>query len=327
MGKDITKNLYFDDDNSSCTDISTAYDFSAIHDSISNIMKTITPTLRANIAVAYDVNAMRDMSNRMKEMTSPLLANMSSAYDFSAIHDSISNIMKTITPTLRANVAAAYDVNAMRDMSNRIKEMTSPLLVNMASAHDFSAMHNSIRNLVSQIDNSGGFDMDIFESEDERNDFIEVKEIIKENNNNGAPALNDKQKKIFDTYIYPIILALFIQFFIVPLTSQQSIVEKEVIKNTFNANYAIMEVNKHFTISQGFDRDILNYLGLRFIGREEVCVRIRPNNSSAVVEKLPLGKIVKLVDKNKKWSKITWADENGNSYYGWVQSWKINIFK
>lgn len=42
---------------------------------------------------------------------------------------------------------------------------------------------------------------------------------------------------------------------------------------------------------------------------------------------LPLGKVVCVVNKYKKWIEITWQSEEGEYCSGWIQNYKVTQFK
>lgn len=55
--------------------------------------------------------------------------------------------------------------------------------------------------------------------------------------------------------------------------------------------------------------------------------RIKPGCSSKVVAHLPIGKLVCIVGKYKKWVEITWENDKGECYSGWVQNYRLKKFK
>ena len=236
----------------------------------------------------------------------------------STTNDSIKNL----TDVMATSIASWYDSDKLRNIT---KNLSDGLIAGISS-YDFSAFKNSMKGILTLIDENDGFNYDDFESEEEANDFIEVKEIIKTTPENVAIILTGRQKQIFGTYIYPLIL-MVLSIYFSSLTSKPSIINNSITNNTYNTKYYISEVNNYYTINQKLDIDILSNMNLRFINRKEVYVRINPDNSSAVIGKLSLGKIVEAVEKYKKWVKIRWSDEDDNVYYGWTQNWKLSKFE
>ena len=48
---------------------------------------------------------------------------------------------------------------------------------------------------------------------------------------------------------------------------------------------------------------------------------------SIVIEKLEEGKVVRIIDKYKKWRQIIWENEDGEECMGWIQNYKLTEFK
>ena len=43
--------------------------------------------------------------------------------------------------------------------------------------------------------------------------------------------------------------------------------------------------------------------------------------------KIQIGKVVCIIDKYKKWVKVSWSNENDEFYCGWLQNYKLAKFK
>ncbi len=98
------------------------------------------------------------------------------------------------------------------------------------------------------------------------------------------------------------------------------------ITNDNSINYYVKEVNNTYVYNYGVSPDEYNSYGFRFVSEAEIMVRIKPDCSSTVVEKLKLGKIVNIVDKHKKWVQIRWKNEDDIYSYGWIQNYKLSEF-
>ena len=46
-----------------------------------------------------------------------------------------------------------------------------------------------------------------------------------------------------------------------------------------------------------------------------------------VIEKLEEGKVVRIIDKYKKWRQIIWENEDGEECMGWIQNYRLTEFK
>ncbi len=133
--------------------------------------------------------------------------------------------------------------------------------------------------------------------------------------------LSQAQINVFKDYIYPIIVALFFHI-LQTITAQPTIVNNI----TYNENHYVNMVNNYYTIEQNMDVNILNGFYLMFVSKSEINVRKSADNSSIIVGKLTLGKVVQVVEKHKKWVKISWI-EDSQYYTGWVQNWKLSNFQ
>ncbi|MBE6813526.1 MAG: SH3 domain-containing protein [Ruminococcaceae bacterium] len=98
------------------------------------------------------------------------------------------------------------------------------------------------------------------------------------------------------------------------------------ITNDYSTNYYIQEVQNQY-VNYVTNGNITINESICFVAEKEVKPRIKPDCSSQVIEKLPLGKIVKVVEKYKKWVHICWLNEDGTHLYGWVQNYKLREFK
>lgn len=98
------------------------------------------------------------------------------------------------------------------------------------------------------------------------------------------------------------------------------------ITNDYSVNYYIEEVN-NFYVNQDVNTKDYNESGYRFVSEETIMPRVKPDCKSTVVDKLPLGKVVLIVDKYKKWVQIRWKNADDTFSYGWVQNYKLSEFK
>ncbi len=89
----------------------------------------------------------------------------------------------------------------------------------------------------------------------------------------------------------------------------------------------IIQVNCDCINELNIDAALINRSGYRIINRNNVMPRIKPDCSSAVTGCLFTGQIVQILDKKKKWIRVSWNDDTGNERSGWIQNYKVSEFK
>lgn len=89
----------------------------------------------------------------------------------------------------------------------------------------------------------------------------------------------------------------------------------------------IVNVNNYYVNELEIDADFLNMLSYRIINQNNVMPRTSSDCSSKVVAHLKKGQLVKVLDKYRKWIKISWEDENGQERTGWIQNYKVTEFR
>ena len=92
-----------------------------------------------------------------------------------------------------------------------------------------------------------------------------------------------------------------------------------------NYNYT-QQVNNYYIVGMGYDAKELNTTKYRIVNRESI-VRLKHDCHSIVIEKLEEGKVVRIIDKYKKWRQIIWENEDGEECMGWIQNYKLTEFK
>lgn len=133
--------------------------------------------------------------------------------------------------------------------------------------------------------------------------------------------LTPKQEKFFREYIYPFLLML------IPIIIGFILQKPSVTDNTYTSNNSIAYVNNYYVVQEGYSKEFLNDNNLRIINIDKVIIRKKHDCSSTVITRLAIGKVVCVVDKYKKWIKITWRDDNGKYYCGWLQNYKLSEFR
>ena len=95
---------------------------------------------------------------------------------------------------------------------------------------------------------------------------------------------------------------------------------------TINIYNYTQQVNNYYVVGRGYDAKELNTTKYRIVNRESI-VRLKHNCHSIVIEKLEEGKVVRIIDKYKKWRQIIWENEEGEECMGGIQNYKLTEFK
>lgn len=78
---------------------------------------------------------------------------------------------------------------------------------------------------------------------------------------------------------------------------------------------------------KAFSLDELDLSNLRFVKTGRLLLRESPSTSSAIKDELQLGQVVTVINKQRNWTEISYAYENGEIIHGWVFSRYIEKFK
>lgn len=234
--------------------------------------------------------------------------NIMENYDFSAITSALVNFNKLNYPSAVAN------------MSSALVSASAALKV-----YDSFKFTNAIQNALSNFDWSNSIHIsDILEEVTEQyiqeNELDEIasEEIREVVSIKDGKLLSEQQRKIWEVYIYPLLSSFIVSLLFYILSSNQP---QPVATNN------ITEVNNYYTVEVGMDVDALNDYNFRIICKDNVMPRVKPDCSSRVVGHLPMGKIICVVGKYKKWIEITWKNDEGEYFSGWIQNYKIVGFK
>ena len=95
---------------------------------------------------------------------------------------------------------------------------------------------------------------------------------------------------------------------------------------TINIYNYTQQVNNYYVVGRGYDAKELNTTKYRIVNRESI-VRLKHKCHSIVIEKLEEGKVVRIIDKYKKWRQIIWENEDGEECMGWIQNYRLTEFK
>lgn len=111
------------------------------------------------------------------------------------------------------------------------------------------------------------------------------------------------------------------------------------VTNTFNINIenaSLITINIHDTkiitkeIKHAVKKLPLDATALssyRFVIIESLAVRRSPKMESEKIDKIPLGKMVRIVEKRRNWSLIEYMNQDGEYVYGWTHTRYLEKFK
>lgn len=242
---------------------------------------------------------------------------MSSIYDWQKQSDAINRISDMLN-FFSSQMNSANRFGGMSSMQNMMVNYDFSAITKV---HDYFKFTNAIQNALSNFDWSNSIHIsDILKEvteqyiqDNELDETVseEIREVVASKD---GKLLSEKQRKIWQMYIYPLLVSLL--FFI--LSSNQS---QQVATNT------ITEVNNYYTVEVGMNVNTLNDYNFHMICKDNVMPRIKPDCSSRVVGHLTMGKIVCVVGKYKKWMEIIWKNDEGEYFSGWIQNYKIVGFK
>lgn len=225
------------------------------------------------------------------------IQNIIKTYDFSAINSVLNNLTRISGSQAMVGMSAALEAyDAVKFSSAIVSVLRSLTAIDKLSISDF------VEEVTEQY-------IDKNELSDEAAEEIRT---VATAENKGV--LTEKQLRVWEVYIYPFLISLL--FYI--LSSKQP--EPVVMNN-------ITYVNNYYTTEVGIQVEVLNEYNFRIVCENNVRPRIKPDCSSKVVEELPFGKVVCVVEKYKKWIEITWENDEGEYCSGWIQNYKVKKFK
>lgn len=203
------------------------------------------------------------------------------------------------------------DISTMLTVQNRV--------LNQMKGIDFSQFSN-ISYAINYIAEEYILDNDIDDSKEKDEILLVADNLLK--GESYVEDLSPRQKVFFVNYIYPIIL-IFVQIIIECIISKPGFINNN---NINNVNNYVTTINNYY-IQEGFNKDFLNDNNLRIVSSKKATVREKRDCSSKIICELQIGKIVCVIDKYKKWVKVSWYSEDGKYYNGWIQNYKLTYFK
>ena len=273
--------------------MASALDMVSIRTNILNSANILSSVWSEHFEVYKAIQHLDLQSFFMNDSVKQMLDN----FDFSAITSALGSFNKLDITSALENASSALNVYDSLKFSNAIQ-----------SAFDSIEWKNveQISDILEKVTEQYIEDNQIDEATSE-----EIREVVIVGK---KELFTDKQRKTWEVYIYPFLISLL--FFI--LSSKQP--------QPAESN-SITEINNYYTVEIGIDVSTLNDCNFRMICEDNVMPRIKPDCSSRVVGHLPKGKVVCVVNRYKKWIEITWKNDDGEIYSGWIQNYKVTSFK
>lgn len=281
---------------------------------VTSNIKNMSSTLELVSDQIKTLNVANSFSNTWSEHFSAY--NAIRDIDFSSllsVQDSVQQIMKKLDFSAFTNVLENFK---KLDCSDAFTNISSALQV-----YDSIKFSNSVQNVFNRLEWKNSIQVSeiveevteqyIEDNEIDETASEEIREVVAAKDKR---LFTDKQRKIWEVYVYPFLVSLL--FFI--LSSRQ--LPPVTVNN-------VTEVSNHYTVETGLDVAALNNYNFRIVCKENVMPRKKPDRSSKVIGHLPMGKIVCIVDKYKKWFEIMWENDEGEYCSGWVQNYRVTTFK
>ena len=183
-----------------------------------------------------------------------------------------------------------------------------------AGQYDYSQYFQAFQSYVEEHD---------FEEDDELDDIIEefteeyISDELKETQSStyDEDKIKERKRDVRDIIqMWVAIISLLLGVYSVVSTKPTTVNNTTVVNNYYVGEMQI-------------DKDVLNAMSYRIVNENNVRPRLKPDNSSRVMGDLSIGQVVIVCEKYKKWIKVSWEDEEGNTYYGWIQHYKVMKFK
>lgn len=156
-------------------------------------------------------------------------------------------------------------------------------------------------------------------NEDGEDKINETSSSITDKLNDRIKNLSPLQTLILNSVIIPIIIN-YLFFGISALWDNMH-------QSTDAPNGSVTETIDYYIVENNFDPNMLNLTGYCIISEPNCMVRIHPDRSSRVVGHLQVGRVVRIVDKWKKWIRISWVNSDQELFCGWIQNYKVTYFK
>ena len=219
---------------------------------------------------------------------------------------STSALIRNISELLREAVARV-DFSSILKVNDFLQGIDMGKLISATQRSFFEADQDE-RTLENIIDSVA----DNYEQE-----TAEESEIIKVVKSDKS-MLSVEEKSLKQAYIQTILAIISLIVAIV-----MPFITPAILKSSGNNDPQIVN---NYDIDAGYDINMINSFGLRIIVKE--CKpRIKPDCSSKVVGILPVGTVIVVADKYKKWLQVTWTDSDGLLKSGWIQNYKTQEFK
>jgi hypothetical protein len=186
-----------------------------------------------------------------------------------------------------------------------------------------SRMFDAVSSIQSAIDNELRANLELTEGDFEANSIfdaavssfdsperIDVEEFVVKLVDAFQASSNIKDRKIFATYIFPIILASFV----LVLTPIFDFYIKKMLEEVNKTSSKTVVASAKVLVP-----DVRVLEGYRYVSASLLQVRGKAKIQSRVIGTLTFGQPIRVVERNKSWALVEWRDsENNVQLQGWV---------
>lgn len=293
-------------------------------DPFENIKKLIEELTKSALSVSFNISsaaelAQRDLNKRFEQINRNI---QTAAKTMSIVEKNLSAFKENQLKITRCAEILAKNQSQLIDFVATASSITSRMnteYVTRLATLDINESFRYIKDLQTVLPTATAFLENL--------EIKKVEEIIEENGtliSEEPKKINAKNFKTYVDYIKLILSILQLLFGIVFASTPEININ---ITNDYSTKYYVNEVNNFYINEENFSAESYNANGYRFVAEKEVMPRIKPDCTSAVVDKLSLGKMVQIVDKRKKWVQIRWKNDDDTFSYGWIQNYKLSDFK
>ena len=283
----------------------------AIEQALRNVER-ITTALSFDQYYERHISAIEAMVNRpglsdMLEQHDRMLQNMGNMLTlYGSMAERAANVSDTYSGIVAALDSFQSRISQIEEIGLNYSKMTSAVGLALQRASDESDF---------EVENVTRIVAECYDAETEEEEMV-LQAIINPSKDEVAKPQKAKFSEIVKKLLW---------FLLTTITA--SLIDGGV-QNVLNNNppvinqYYIQNITNNLVI-EGYEVGELNDWGYRIVNRE-IILRAKPGRSSYVTGHLHKGTVVRVIRKYKKWVEVTWVDENGDSYIGWIQNYTLS---
>lgn len=239
--------------------------------------------------------------------------------------------LETIEPLQKYASMMAISVPS-RDLRKILTEQQNPWLSTLKEqSSSLSRMLDAVSSIQIAIDSELEINAELADGDFEANSIVDVavdsfssmpdariEDLVEKLGNAFQASSNSKDKSVFATYIFPIILAAIV----VILDPIADFYIKKTLEQVNKTTQKTVETSAKVLVP---DRSVLD--GYRYVSAQSLQVRSNAKIQSRAIGNLTFGQAVLVIEKNKSWALVEWKDsENNLQLQGWVLARYISKF-